>query len=276
MIRILAITRTLSLAFAAAAWCASVAIALATRPAHAVIIETGDGTGNTTAPLDDPGWHNVVSRGSHSAVYLGDRWIITALHVGAGSVTIDGEDYAMLPNSSVILKNSDGTTADLVLFRIDRKPPVSDAWISGSTPANRAALIMIGKGLDRGTPFRSGDFLGFRWGDRAPMRWGTSEVSTRPAFGRVQGTETFAARFSIAGSKHEAIAARGDSGGAAFARGAGRWELAGILLAVDSFQDQPPRTAVYGNQTYIADLSVYHDQIRRIMQGTPAAIPPAD
>ncbi len=269
------ITRTLAVAIAsAAAWCIWVTIVLAGVPARAVIIDSGDGTGNTDAPPDDPGWRNVADRGSRSAVYLRDRWVVTALHVGAGHVKIDGEPYAMLPDSAVIVTNDDGTNTDLVLFRIDRKPSIPDAWISESTPADGMAMVMIGRGLGRGNAFRFGSFSGFRWGARAPMRWGTGEVSLRLAFGPLSSTKTFAARFSIAGTKHEAIAARGDSGGGAFVRGASRWELAGILLAVSSYPGQPAKTAVYGNQTYIADLALYRDQIHRIMQGVPAEIPP--
>ncbi|MFB3117676.1 MAG: hypothetical protein ACE1ZP_02830, partial [Myxococcota bacterium] len=37
--------------------------------AQAVIIETGDGTGNVIAPPDDPGWANLGTRGSTTAVY---------------------------------------------------------------------------------------------------------------------------------------------------------------------------------------------------------------
>ena len=54
-------------------------------------------------------------------------------------------------------------------------------------------------------------------------------LSVFSAFGQVDSTETFAARFSIAGSEHEAIAAQGDSGGAAFIRGENGWERLGTV-----------------------------------------------
>jgi hypothetical protein len=249
-----------------------VAIVWVAELASAVIIDSGDGTGNTEAPPDDPGWHNVASLGSRSAVYLGNHWVITALHVGAGHVKIDGEPYPMLPKSEVIVTNDDGANTDLVLFQIDPEPPVPRLRISESTPTGGTALVMIGRGLSRGETLRFGGFSGFRWGARAPMRWGTSEVALQLAFGRVSDTATFAARFTIAGSEHEAIAARGDSGGAAFVHSAGGWELAGIMLAVGSYGGQPAKTAMYGNQTYIADLSVYRDQIQRIMQRVGLAV----
>ena len=59
------------------AWTHALALALAAS-ATAVIIDSGDGTGNTTAPLpDDPGWSNVGIRDNGpmtlalTGVYLG-------------------------------------------------------------------------------------------------------------------------------------------------------------------------------------------------------------
>ena len=45
--------------------------------APAVIIDSGDGTGNTTAPVPDPGWRNVGNCHGLTGVYLGgkfDEW----------------------------------------------------------------------------------------------------------------------------------------------------------------------------------------------------------
>ena len=54
-------------------------ILLSAAPVQAVIIEGGDGTGNTSVPADslgDPGWSN-VGHGNDSCVYLGNRWVLT-------------------------------------------------------------------------------------------------------------------------------------------------------------------------------------------------------
>ena len=59
-----------------------------TGAASAVIIDSSDGTGNTAAPSPDPGWSYVGTRGGLTAVYLGDGWVLTANHVGAGDVTL--------------------------------------------------------------------------------------------------------------------------------------------------------------------------------------------
>ena len=57
--------------------------ALRTAPAWAVIIQTASGTGNTTAPADDPGWNNVSIRGN--------GWVLTASHTTGGDMTFNGQ-----------------------------------------------------------------------------------------------------------------------------------------------------------------------------------------
>jgi hypothetical protein len=64
------------------------------RTARAVVIDTISGTGNTSAPADDPGWKNVGVRGIGTGVYLGNDWVLTAYHVGGGSIVLGGGTYA--------------------------------------------------------------------------------------------------------------------------------------------------------------------------------------
>ena len=76
-----------------------------TWPARAVIIDSGDGTGNTSAPADDPGWAHVGNRGGLTAIYLGNGWVLTANHVGIGDVTFDGILYPAVADSYIRLEN---------------------------------------------------------------------------------------------------------------------------------------------------------------------------
>ncbi|MFM8684870.1 MAG: hypothetical protein ACKOEG_14045 [Chthoniobacterales bacterium] len=51
--------------------CFVAALLLSLAPAaHAVVINTGDGKGNTNAPADDPGWANVGYINGASGIYL--------------------------------------------------------------------------------------------------------------------------------------------------------------------------------------------------------------
>jgi hypothetical protein len=68
-------------------------------------------------------------------------------------------------------------------------------------------------------------------------------------------------RFDRRETRFEAQAAVGDSGGAVFIPRKGRFELAGVLIAVASFPDQPPGTALYGNLSTAADLSVFRKSL---------------
>ena len=71
---------------------------LLVQTASAVIIDSGDGTGNTSAPSPDPGWDHVGVASGLTAVYLGDGWVLTAAHVGVGPVDFGGTLYDPQPN----------------------------------------------------------------------------------------------------------------------------------------------------------------------------------
>ena len=59
----------------------------------------------------------------------------------------------------------------------------------------------------------------------------------------------------------EAQAVAGDFGGAVFAKHGGQWQLAGIMVAAEGYSGQPSPelTAVFGNETFMADLSYYRN-----------------
>jgi len=63
----------------------------------------------------------------------------------------------------------------------------------------------------------------------------------------------------------EAQATNGDSGGAVFSFVGGQWKLSGIMVTTFIWNNQPSSTAVFGDLTLIADLSVYRDQILMIV-----------
>jgi hypothetical protein len=236
--------------------------------ASAVIIDSGDGTGNTTAPVpDDVGLSNVGDRTGLTGVYLGGKFVLTANHVGPGNITLDGVPYAYVPGTAVQLDNGDGSFADLLMFEIYPEPPLPALTIASLPPIPTTPVIMVGHGRNRG-PATSWNLIhGYEWGSGQSMRWGTNAVSGALLV-EIPGTRTWAIEttFDRAGSDHEAQGAVGDSGGATFALNGSQWELAGILFAIGSlFPDQPPGTALYGNFTYSADLSFHRDQILDVM-----------
>lgn len=256
-----------------------------------VIISSGDGIGNTTAPADDPGWSNVGARGSSlSGVYLGNRWVLTGFHVGAGSLTLGGTTYSAEAGTSVRLTNPGGlglsANTDLLMYQLSTDPLLPSLTISSSNPATGTDVTLIGNGRNRSatktfwddatnpwteTIEAGSDREGFKYDSGNTMRWGENTigdiggnvlVNVDAGFGNVLSLFTV---FDEIGKTHEAHAATGDSGGAMFLKNGASWELAGIMLAVSSITGQPGSTAVFGNGTFAASLAVYRDQINTIM-----------
>jgi hypothetical protein len=135
--------------------------------------------------------------------------------------------------------------------------------IASESPPIGSFVLLVGAGLGGGEKIRGSGRVGFRWNSPARKRWGTSTVHEHLHDQSVGNTDVFATRFSIAKTAHEAQAAHGDSGGAAFVRFGGAWQLTGIMLAVDGHPGQPERSAIYGNRTFIADLARYRAFILR-------------
>ena len=242
---------------------------LSSWPAQALVIAAEDQSATTRPPLSDPGWGRVGQRGDTGAIYLGKGWVLTANHVGVGTLVLDGKSYSPVPGSMVQLENADGgSKADLILFRIERAPDLPLLPLRRETPPPDFPVLLIGYGQGRGRPFRWPPRVqGFVWDGEGKKRWGTNRVYGKPHDVTRDSTTTrsFSTRFAPAGTPHEAQAALGDSGGAAFVRDRRGWRLVGVLFAVGEFEGQQPGMALYGNVTNIADLSYYREQILEIV-----------
>jgi len=264
-----------------------VVVTLAATSASAVIIDSGDGTGNTTAPADDPGWSNIGIKSGLGVVYLRNGWVITANHVGAGDILLDGGVYTFVPGTAVQLDDGAGTLADLVVFGITPLPTVADLPVRTNTSLPTVEVIMAGRGRDRGAATDSDDLgvwtappsnpvparTGYYWGPTTDLRWGTNNIEGHWILSP-SDTISHYTYFDEAGpdyTTHESQATIGDSGGAVFAKEGLTWELSGIIWAIAPFNGQTPNTsALYGNATLIADLSAYSADINAI---TAVAVP---
>ncbi|HVU89697.1 MAG TPA: Ig-like domain-containing protein [Pirellulales bacterium] len=247
------------------------------------IVAGGDGSQNTTPPTDDPGFANIGIRGSGSAVYLGDGWVLTATHVGAGATWFNGTLYNAVANSAVQLLNPPGagytTTTDLTLYQIDGRPDLPSVSIGSAAPAVGWNVIMIGNGRDRqssevywtsswqpsATP---SSYAGYLWNTSMQnIRWGTNVISQ---VGFAQGVDTdsetaFATQFT-ANVANEGTGSWGDSGGGVFHKDAsGNWQLVGIMFSISTLPGEPIGASAFGDITYMADLSVYRSQILNII-----------
>jgi hypothetical protein len=244
-------------------------------PSYGVVIAGTNGSTNTNAPADDPGFGYVgVSQLDRSTVYLGGGWFITANHNGAPStITMDGSVYSYAASSWTRLTNSVGAGIDLALFRITEAPS-GGVTISTAGPSVDDAIVMIGNGRDRTSDLikwdsswnvvtkGNGTYSGYEYsGSETALRWGNNTVYATNLV--ANGVICFASAFdNITG---EGQGSPGDSGGGVFVKNGTEWELAGIMLYVGTFSNQLANTAVFGNSTYMADLSKYRDQINQVI-----------
>ena len=243
-------------------------VVLIAAQAGAVLIATGDGTGNTTPPSGDPGFGNVgVTDTSLSAVYVRNGWVLTANHVGERTVTFAGVTYDPIAGSSVRFRNADETLADLRAFKLRSRPPLPDLAIADQAPSVNQLVTMIGHGRDRGAATTFMGIDGWEWLGTRSVRWGTNRISDVDLVNL--NTRSFATAFDDIrrppSGQHEADIVNGDSGGAAFVGSGTSAELVGILFARASFVDQPANTSIYGNLGLIADLFAYRSDILAVI-----------
>ncbi|QHI68816.1 trypsin-like serine protease [Tichowtungia aerotolerans] len=244
--------------------------------ASAVIIAGTDGAGNTNAPADDPGFNRIgVFQNDRSSVYVGNSWFLTANHNGAPTmVLMDGTNYTYMSGTWTQLTNNVGDTIDLAMFKVAGNTPSEMMSIRSVTPLPLQDIIMIGNGRDRTSGLTKWDsewnvvtvgsysYSGYTYDSSFPyatsLRWGDNAVQS---IGLVsEGMTFFSTDFDNAVG--EAQGAPGDSGGGAFIKNGLTWELAGTILYIGEYTNQPSaKVAAFGNLTYMADLSVYRSQI---------------
>ncbi|MDG2050948.1 MAG: serine protease [Myxococcota bacterium] len=243
-----------------------------TAPADGVLLGTGDGTGNTSAPTDDPGFEHVAVINGLSGVYIGGGWVLTAWHVGTGPVLLAGVSYAVVPGSHTRLNGSSVDPPDLALLKIAGDPGLPALSLASERVAEGAEVVLIGHGKDRGESLAWSGHVGWNWGMPFRIRWGTNRVQPGNSL-VVLNTQAFGMEFDLSGppneTDHESQVTLGDSGGAVFWKNQGQWELAGTLFAANFYPNQPEKTALQGNLSIAADLSSYRAEILTIT-GTAA------
>lgn len=221
-----------------------------------------------------------------TGVYLGKGWVLTAYHVpalaGGGGLldfTVGGKAYAVAPGTGRRILNPaplaqppppldpgspglpvEGSGTDLYVFRIE--PDGMTGWpalprlrLAGTVFAEDPAplVVLAGNGVGAGSQILTAP-AGWNWGGGQAVRWGTNTVSSRwllpdGGFGRAYGLGTV---FDLGAGGEEAQAAVYDSGGPLFAKEAGAWVVAGILVSVSRYN-----AARDGDESYAQDLVPY-------------------
>lgn len=279
-------------------------LSLAAATSQGVVISAGDGTGNTTPPPDDPGFANIGNLNAGGAIYLGNRWVLSAAHVRVGPVTFGGDTFSFAPNQVFQLSNPTDIEldeeeqeawtpqTDILLFRITEDPGLPSLRLSCGPATSGTEVTMIGRGRDRAadpifwtveegpeddddvwTEVNSpviADRIGFGTEATRSTRWGQSIISDTEILvdaGRWGSMIAFDTEFDpTSGVEDLAQAVTGDSGGGVFQKRDGFWELSGMIQSVDLVEGHPllTRGAVFGDSTRMADIYAYLDEIRAI------------
>jgi hypothetical protein len=268
-------------------------VVLLALPSSAVVHTTANGAGNTTPPADDPGFANVGVGGNNlSGVYIGNRWVLTADHVGEVSFRFLGVTYQAVPGARVRLQKPAGTQSDLAMVRIVGSPPIPPLALSSASPEPGEVVTMIGNGWNREATLTCWDasffeitcpppgppaaYTGYqRLGSERAVRWGTNALTATGLDVTIgsRTTRAFEATFDTPGIADEAQSVTGDSGGAVFLKREGVWELVGIQFAMSVFAGQPTNAAVFGDLSLMVDIYHYRDEIDAILAASTPQIP---
>ncbi len=283
---------------------------LMTRPAEGALVAAGTGAQNTTMPSGIPAWNNVglLSSGGGitdpyhgSSVYLGDRWVLTANHIGSFPnwiVNLNGTNYFEDVNTPAVSPvSASGVGSDLVLKRLTVDPGLP-AVVIGASPAAGTHITFMGYGSNRDPALTTWDASsnpwvesnqgsplvgGYKWLGTSSKRWATNKIDSwtnkpadlpptvlnRASFTYSTDYSSAAANNASGATSSEGTVVGGDSGGGVFDD---RNRLIGINLYRDSFTGQPDNTSVFGGYSYFADIATYADDIAFKTKWAPSLI----
>ena len=246
-------------------------LACAAVPARAVVVAGDTGTTDEAAPVvmdasgDNVGG-NVGTFNGASGIYIGNGWVLTADHVGAGNPVFPGvnnnEPFTYDGTSGRPLTMPDGTgQADLYLFHLTADPALPNmplSTMSGSTLAmNNTSVVMYGRGQSLTSGFNYYNTAtnpytvsatatnegGYSVGSGAQVfRAGTnfiagSQANVNDGYGMTNSLLTlFNPNFvnnTTDNTRAEAQGSNGDSGGAVFGKtSGGTYVLVGMMFAI--------------------------------------------
>ena len=187
---------------------------------------------NLANPENGLPWDNVVQMRNESGpigtgVYLGNRYVLTAGHVGPlTSVKVGFVDYLLESSPAVAIG-----TADMKLVRLASDPGLSGIRLNTNPAGDGGNSYLVGYGVGRA----SGSLLGSSpvvWGDSttAIKRWGTNLVDGAIAGVQVGGytSDLLRTQFNSNAGINEAALTIYDSGSALFRQIGSEWYLVGL------------------------------------------------
>ncbi len=201
-------------------------------PAQAIVFFSQGNDANLTNPGNGLPWENVVQMRSGSGpigtgVYLGNRYVLTAGHVGPlTSVKVGFLDYQLDASAPVFIE-----TADMKLVRLARDPGLGNVRLNTSSVSDVGPAYLVGYGVGR-APSSSLGTSPVTWGDSstATKRWGTNFVDGAISGVQVAGytSDLLRTQFNSNSGANEAALTIYDSGSALFRQIGGEWFLVGL------------------------------------------------
>ena len=200
--------------------------------AQAIVFYSKGNDYNLTNPGGNLPWDNVVQMRSASGpigsgVYLGNRYVLTAGHVGPlTSVKVGYVDYLLDSSPAVAIG-----TADMQLVRLASDPGLNGIRLNSNPSADGGAAHLVGYGVGRAdTSDLSSSPV--TWGDSstAIKRWGTNFVDGAISEIQVGGytSDLLRTQFNSNAGVNEAALTIYDSGSALFQKIGSEWYLVGI------------------------------------------------
>lgn len=200
-----------------------------------IFYSTGDNSYNSSAPAGDykdSGWQWQGNWGSGNGTIVSPTQILTVKHYTATTFTYGGNTYSEL--SSV-------TSGDMKLVTLDTSAHGDfSSWapLYAGTSEVGSEVVVLGRGKNRGSEvIVDTEAKGWKYGSSGTRHWGTNVIES------VEGSSgnLLAASFTrVGGTEHEAHLATWDSGGGAFVKHDGLWQLVGVNYSVDAYFNTTP------------------------------------
>jgi hypothetical protein len=200
--------------------------------ARAIVFFSQGNEANLTNPGNGLPWDNVVQMLNESGpvgtgVYLGNRYVLTAGHVGPlTSVKVGFVDYLLDSSPAVAIG-----TADMKLVRLASDPGLNGVRLNTNPSGDAGNSYLVGYGVGRA----SSSLLGsspVTWGDSstALKRWGTNLVDGAISGVQVGGytSDLLRTQFNSNAGINEAALTIYDSGSALFRQIGSEWYLVGL------------------------------------------------
>ena len=239
--------------------------------ASAIVFFSQGNDANLMNPGNGLPWDNVVQMQSGTGpigtgVYLGNRYVLTAGHVGPlTSVKVGFVDYLLDSSPAVAIGK-----ADMKLVRLASDPGLNRVRLNTNLSGDTGDSYLVGYGVGRAGSSLLGSSP-VTWGDSSTVikRWGTNFVDGTRSAEQVGGyiSDLLRTQFNTNAGVNEAALTIYDSGSALFRQIGSEWYLVGLGAYVQNSGYSSASDESNPNDSsdnYFIRISSYSNAIDRI------------